>query len=62
MHQVSCNRTTLDQDILKVNFQKGPGSMLKTFKLNFTLYDGIYSLTSLIVNNEQRDGANPPSL
>ena len=31
LHQVSCNRTTLDQDILKVNFRKGPGSMLKTF-------------------------------
>ena len=31
MHQVSCNRTTLDQDILKVNFRKGPESMLKTF-------------------------------
>ena len=41
---------------------KGPGSMLKTFYLQSTLYDGIYYLISLIVNNEQRDGPNPLSL
>ena len=55
MHQVSCNRPT-------VNYKKDPGPMFKTISLKSTLYDGIYSLISLIVKNEQRDGPNPLSL
>ena len=42
--------------------QLGSGSMFKTFLGNSTLFDGIYSLISLIVKNEQRDGPNPLSL
>ena len=62
MHEVSCNRTTLDQNILKVNFPKGPGQCLKHSHCNLLCMMAYIFLISLIVNNEQKDGPNPLSL